>query len=325
GEYEDWDFCGAHDLKVRAWLDEMPLGYDRAGVVPLDLWRGLPVSRMLAQGPSLMSNSQTEATYLLSEQLDEGQRHIDIFLSHTWSSDEYLKYTAMLYHFNGRFSFLAAHFAALFTFLALLAIKELTPYGSLLPCFYVPMPGNVDEYPRGLPVCGPCFFAGCVMQIATYVFGHFIWFGYRKTVFLDKCCIHQTDVEKKRRGVEFVGSFVKQSNTMFIPFDDDYFERLWCTYELAAFVRYRRSKAMDAINFMPIKTSVFVFTIAVVGFVGTSGFMFMCAVNDLLFQFWLPQNWFEDTALGVGRIRGAQVHILPHVAAEPEDPGRSAL
>jgi hypothetical protein len=37
-----------------------------------------------------MSNSQTEETYMLSEQLDEGQRYIDIFLSHTGSSNEYL-------------------------------------------------------------------------------------------------------------------------------------------------------------------------------------------------------------------------------------------
>jgi hypothetical protein len=203
----------------------------------------------------------------------------------------------MLYHFNGRFSFVAAHLAALCTFLTFLAIKELTPYGSLLPCIYVPMPGNVEEYPRGLPVCGPCFFIGCVVQLGTYVFGHFIWFwarfGYRKTVFLDKCCIHQTDLDKKKRGVEFVGSFVKQSRTMFIPFDDDYFERLWCTYELAAFVRYRRSRAMDAINFMPIKTAVFVFTIALLGFMGTTAFMMMCAINDMLFFFWPPQNWYE--------------------------------
>ncbi|CAK0863325.1 unnamed protein product, partial [Prorocentrum cordatum] len=101
--------------------------------VPSDIWRGLPISRMLGQGPGLMANSQTEATFSLSEQLEE-QPYIDIFLSHTWSSNAYLKYAAMLYYFNGRSSFVAAHSAALATFLMLLAVKELTSYGRGATC-----------------------------------------------------------------------------------------------------------------------------------------------------------------------------------------------
>jgi len=319
-----WDCCDRHEIELLRWLDNMPLGHDDAAPVPHDIWRGLPVSRMLSQGPSLMANSQTEATFLLSEQLEAGLADIDIFLSHTWSSNEYLKYVAMLYHFNGRSSFLAAHSAALATFLVLLAVKQLTPYGGYLPVFYVPMPGNVEEYPRGLPVCGPCFFVGCVVQVGAYVFGHLIWSwapggGYQKTVFLDKCCIHQVDAEKKRRGVEHVGSFVKQSRTMFIPFDDDYFERLWCAYELAAFVRYKKSDVINRLNFMPIKVAVFVFGIALLGFVGTTGFMFMVAVNDLLFQFWIPQNWLEYFAIwGTGGtlIFGVPKFIFCHLSQQ---------
>jgi hypothetical protein len=317
-----WTCWSSHDEDVRRWLDEMPLGYEETVPVPRDIWRGLPISRMLGQGPGLMSNSQTESTFLLSEQLED-QQHIDIFLSHTWSSNAWLKYAAMLYYFNGRNSIVAAHSAALAAFLMLLAVKELTSYGGYLPVFYVPMPGNVEEYPKGLPVCGPCFFIGCVVQIGTYVFGHFIWFWtrgvYRKTVFLDKCCIHQTDEDMKRRGVEHVGSFVKQSRSMFIPFDDDYFERLWCAYELAAFVRYKKSDVIHSLNFMPIKVAVFVFCIAVFGFIGTTGFMFMVAVNDLLFFFWPPQNWlwfFGMWGIGGTLVFGVPKFIFCHLSLQ---------
>jgi hypothetical protein len=241
-----------------------------------------------------MANSQLDYTYDLSEPvIDSGQ--IDIFLSHTWSSNQYLKYVTMLYYFNGTFSFVAAHLAALSMFLMLMAVKLLTPYGGYFPVFNIPMPGNEEDFPLGLPVCGPCFFIGCAVQVGTYLFGHvfFCWIKkfYGAMIFLDKCCIHQTNDDLKREGIMHVGGFVCQSKIMFVPFDEDYFDRLWCTYEIAAFVRYKGSQVLDTLHLMPLIVATFVAGIVLAGFIGTTGFMFMVAINDYLFRFWLPQGW----------------------------------
>ncbi|CAK0863331.1 unnamed protein product, partial [Prorocentrum cordatum] len=70
---------------------------------------------------------------------------------------------------------------------------------------------------------------------------------------------------------------------------------------------------------MPIKVAVFVFCIAVLGFIGTTGFMFMVAVNDLLFQFWIPQNWLEYFAIwGTGGtlIFGVPKFIFCHLSQQ---------
>ncbi|CAK0862511.1 unnamed protein product [Prorocentrum cordatum] len=177
---------------------------------------------MLGQGPSLMENSRTNCTYELSEPVEPSEK-LDVFMSHTWTSDRFLKYVAILYHFNGHFSHVAAHFAALATFLVLLTVKVFTPWGVYMPVFHLPFPGNPTEYPEGMPLCGPVFFVGCVTQITTFAFGHVLFKTrsvYQQMIFLDKCCIHQTDPELKRRGIDYMGNFVTQSKTMFIPFDN---------------------------------------------------------------------------------------------------------
>jgi hypothetical protein len=310
------------ESEMAQWLcDELPPGAMDIEEVPGHIFRGMSISRVLRAGPALMNNTaEAQNCYELSQQIDS--KDLDTFLSHTWTSNNYLKYLALLYHFNGRFSFVMAHAAALLTFLCLVAIKY-AGYSDCLPRFYMPIPGNPD-YPRGLPVCGPCFFVGCAVQIFSYIFGHLFDCRAvpRQTLFLDKCCIHQTDPELKREGIYNVGGFVAQSRSMFVPWDDNYFERLWCTYEVAAFVRSAASKGKDvlkSLKFMPIQVAVFVFATMVAGFVGTTGFMFMIVINDQLWQFWLPQNWLEYFAIwGTGGtlVFGVPKFVFCHLSVQ---------
>jgi len=53
-------------------------------------------------------------------------------------------------------------------------------------------------------------------------------------VFLDKVCIHQTDPDKKQKGIDGLGGFLKKSKTVLVLWDASYFTRLWCTLEMAA-------------------------------------------------------------------------------------------
>ena len=55
-------------------------------------------------------------------------------------------------------------------------------------------------------------------------------------VFLDKSCIHQTDAERKMRGVSNLGVTCFFSWKLVVLDCDDYLERLWTVYELSSFV-----------------------------------------------------------------------------------------
>merc|ERR1719506_1574523 len=55
-------------------------------------------------------------------------------------------------------------------------------------------------------------------------------------VFLDKTCIHQTDISLKRAGVLKLGAFLTSSSRMLILYSDVYLKKLWTVYEVACFL-----------------------------------------------------------------------------------------
>ncbi|CAE7387258.1 unnamed protein product [Symbiodinium microadriaticum] len=63
----------------------------------------------------------------------------------------------------------------------------------------------------------------------------------RDQVFVDVLCIHQTDWRLKLEGVLNICAFLKNSDSMLVLWDPSYVERLWCVFELAAFLKSRES------------------------------------------------------------------------------------
>merc|ERR1719160_1756813 len=52
-------------------------------------------------------------------------------------------------------------------------------------------------------------------------------------VFLDKVCIHQTDLELKAEGVKSLAGFLKRSKSALVVYNEHYLRRLWTVYEFA--------------------------------------------------------------------------------------------
>lgn len=56
-------------------------------------------------------------------------------------------------------------------------------------------------------------------------------------VFFDRCCIDQVDPIRKAAGIRSIGAYLNKCDTFLLLWSDDYFQRLWCVFELACFLK----------------------------------------------------------------------------------------
>lgn len=166
---------------------------------------------------------------------------IDIFMSHSWQANRWLKYFTLLVYFNG----LPAICIMLF------AIAMVKGHCRAVPDFCE------EQRHLYLSVGMPTF----VLSLLTW---HYVltWFRYY-SIFLDKICIHQTDMDKKASGIKSIGSFLANSRMLLVVWDRSYFERLWCAYELAAFTTI---KSWDEVLILPVMLGGFaaMYTLALI-------------------------------------------------------------
>lgn len=192
-------------------------------------------------GQHLLDSRGSAATYELSSQSSQ----IDEFLSHSWSSSGRLKWLSLCLHHNGVAAVSAALIAGV-----LATVLEIAGLGTL-------------------PVVRHRWFDG---QIRSVVFGPYLaaygafllallfWRWPDRVMFLDKICIHQTDAELKRRGIESINRCIRSSSSLLLCYAPDaapgegYFDRLWCNFELAAFVTKEREagRATDRLVVLPL-------------------------------------------------------------------------
>mmetsp|Transcript_45885 Transcript_45885/g.102893 ORF Transcript_45885/g.102893 Transcript_45885/m.102893 type:complete len:555 (+) Transcript_45885:44-1708(+) len=196
-----------------------------------ELRRGVPLHEALSacgkhwKTPDSGMFSVYPKTYRLSRRTEA----YDAFLSHDWASSRILKFVSLLIVFNSR--------AAFFTSLVIsIIVGFLRAYG-ILP-----------------------------NQIWTVAFGHaayfvvfFFWQRLRAflcgplMVFLDKLCIAQHDEGLKLKGIFSLPGFLLSSKRLVVLWSPRYFSRLWCTFEIATFLKDPNNKRR--IEFMPLKTS----------------------------------------------------------------------
>ncbi|CAE7432222.1 unnamed protein product [Symbiodinium sp. CCMP2592] len=59
-------------------------------------------------------------------------------------------------------------------------------------------------------------------------------------IFLDVLCIDQIDQRRKSLGIFNMGAFLKSSDSLLVLWDPTYTSRLWCIFELSAFLRSKK-------------------------------------------------------------------------------------
>merc|ERR1719221_2302633 len=166
---------------------------------------------------------------------------IDGFLSHSWHASWILKYLVLLFHFN---SWPAAFAVGVFGFtVSLSSMTSDALLGDFAPAWtewqnFTAAGDLAEECP------GTRYFRFFVLPVGMFLFisvlTNYHWFAkccrIGPMIFFDKVCIHQTNPELKEAGIKSIGGILQNSKELILAWDTTYFQRLWCTYELSAFL-----------------------------------------------------------------------------------------
>ena len=166
---------------------------------------------------------------------------LDSFFSHSWRTARLDKWAGLLLYLNAQAAALAM--VAGTVFWALLEDFELVP--RLLVYYYEDRHMMVT----GMPVLVG-IVSGVVFLINWQRIRKFFGLGPRYC-FLDKVCIDQVDEVRKSAGIASLGAFLGSAENFVVLFSPDYFSRLWCCYELAAF-RHLQVAGKQKITFLPL-------------------------------------------------------------------------
>eukprot|EP00439_Symbiodinium_sp_Y106_P049362 s2159_g6.t1 len=188
------------------------------------------------------TNMNAEELYAMSFQVGS----IDEFWSHSWHSVVFLKVWLLLMLKNGRAACVGGTLIA--------ALVAYLSYADVLPGWYkeprLQGPGYSGEF-RFSPWAN---LSGCASALLLLLF----WQSPSK-VFLDRTCIHQGDGRLKAEGIINLGALLKKSRMLVVVWDPSYLSRLWCVFELAAFLHGHREDPSSLLKKrLVIKPSVLV-------------------------------------------------------------------
>eukprot|EP00928_Gymnodinium_smaydae_P025654 TRINITY_DN20374_c0_g1_i1.p1 TRINITY_DN20374_c0_g1~~TRINITY_DN20374_c0_g1_i1.p1 ORF type:complete len:563 (-),score=47.78 TRINITY_DN20374_c0_g1_i1:286-1821(-) len=191
----------------------------------MSLLRGTPSTNVLRNFASVLSDAPCKTSYY---DLSAPVEHIDTFISHNWSIGRFDKFLALVLHFN------------------LLPAVVLALSASFL-CYCLALCGvlsrfHVVQQPEQTTIYHPVYtsrLAGLLTFLVTLFSWHELLFLvgiHGSATFLDKTCVHQTDVTLKRRGIEKLAAFLFRSNNMLVLYSDVYLQKLWTVYEICTYL-----------------------------------------------------------------------------------------
>eukprot|EP00929_Paragymnodinium_shiwhaense_P098708 TRINITY_DN60195_c0_g2_i1.p1 TRINITY_DN60195_c0_g2~~TRINITY_DN60195_c0_g2_i1.p1 ORF type:complete len:593 (-),score=45.64 TRINITY_DN60195_c0_g2_i1:70-1848(-) len=247
--------------------------------LPAPLLRGVPLHRVLAgYGRHWRTSAGNDREFMQSVPTEV----IDDFISHDWNTPRMDKTIALCYLYNSPMALAGSTAVALAT----AAVK----------CFRLWVSEKAPELPGGpfgLVVTGTCCLIAPIVYFALLFHGQDFQAAFQRLVapmsshlvFLDKLCINQEDASMKRSGVLGLAAFLKRSKRIVILWSPRYFTRLWCTYELATWVRL--SKNADNVVFWPVASpKLIIATTASLSVASMLEALFrFLAVNELAFGF----------------------------------------
>ncbi|CAE7465347.1 unnamed protein product [Symbiodinium necroappetens] len=206
-----------------------------------EIVRGICAFRVLQGAPRLWWRGRLHQLHRHSEMVTL----LDEFWSHSWLVHPATKYLSVLFLNNGLPAFVAGAACAFVTF---------------------------SLYAAGLlPWKRMCTPSGAVGYYLTLL----LW-RCKKRVFLDVACVNQHDPQLKMEALVSIGAFLKRSRSLLVLWDATFVSRLWCMFEMAAFLH---SHGLETRGKSLVICPVFVGPVFVIGNLG------LC-VLCMIFNFW---------------------------------------
>ncbi|CAJ1394068.1 unnamed protein product [Effrenium voratum] len=180
-----------------------------------EVLRGAPAGRVLRSAWAVLTERVDDHKAF---EVSKPVEHITEFWSHSWHGSAWRKVLTLLVVKNG--------FAALVTSLFSSLLFALLFGFGILPAYS--FGEETEEDFRSVWALS----AGCVASCLTLL----LW-RPQTCVFLDRVCIDQRSPKAKAEGTLNVGAFLKNSDAMLALWDSSYAQRLWCVFELAAYLK----------------------------------------------------------------------------------------
>ncbi|CAE7356662.1 unnamed protein product [Symbiodinium natans] len=188
--------------------------YTSMKAVSPEMVRGIRVFQILQALPLLWFHGDLPSLY----QLSEASAELDEFWSHSWRASLWIKYVNILYLNNCSLA------SGVGTFFA--ALAALLYYVGVLPVWE-------SGYPR-------CRWS-TIFGIAAFYLS-LLLYRRSKLVFFDIGCIHQRDGALKIRGLLSLGAVLKSSKSLQVLWHRTFVTRLWCLFEIGAFLHIRQEE-----------------------------------------------------------------------------------
>ncbi|CAK9014805.1 unnamed protein product [Durusdinium trenchii] len=198
-----------------------------------EIMRAVPLHRVLACVGKVFWTAEGDFF-----QLSKETTSYDEFLSHSWQVESWKKVLLLMILKNG---FPAS---VIGTSGALLMVV-LWQFGFL--------PGFVKlEFQFSFW----CSVVGMTLGLSTLIF----WRSHR-LVFVDRMCINQFDGRMKAEGIMNIGAMLKASKSLLVVWDESYADRLWCIFELAAFLKAHPEVSSGKSRILQVKPLMLGFTV----------------------------------------------------------------
>ena len=221
--------------------------------MPKEALRGVPLATLLDGNAALFkergkaAREDPKGTFAKSLEV----KSLEYFCSHSWACSRALKYAALLMHFNLGAAMKVTAIVHTICFSVQLFFGD----HRWMAAFTMPQPRPTD-----LIICNGCYNAMLCESLGPLAFFITLLTAHRFrpftgappiNVFLDICCIAQDDEKAKAVGIASIGAILDRSQRMLALISGDYFNRLWCTFELAA---YHRRAGRSRLDLVPLST-----------------------------------------------------------------------
>ena len=237
--------------------------------------RAVPSDRILANIGNIFKVTDL-VTPRIFEQIAEEDRaynfskpanSIDYFISHSWRTSGLEKGNAIAVFLHVRFAVLVA----------------LTTLGivSAVIGHRFRLSDTLCQSKTSIDWLNDCLWAGSIPVLTGLVTMLFVRFGQHLLstsvdCFLDKACIHQGNLALKQPALQCLDIMLLYSRRMLVLWAPDYFDRLWCIYELATFMKLHPDAA-SRVDFIPtwmttfvsVTFTVMVFSMPLIGLMST--------------------------------------------------------